>query len=391
MCSVEKMLNGADENQEKKITILVKKVVNDPSSISSFPYSGREGQVACSVANKVYIFGGVEQGQGEEPKETNELITFDIVSSKWSQPQVTGTIPPPRSASSLVAVGTNIYLFGGLSHMSGWFDDIFVFDTLTNSWSILDADGIKPRARDKLQAVAIDTNIYYFGGFGPKSDEAEAADLEGNDDDEDDDDIPEAHDQDGAEFGWFNDLYVLDTVSCRWSQPMQMNLGVPTQRAAHSMCAINRHLIIFGGRDIEERQNDLHIFNVDTRKWLTDLTVTGQVPAPRSFHSMTAIGDKAVLFGGRGRNDQHFDSFDVFDFAKKQWLPVAIEGDKPAARGQHCTVTVGDYIFLFGGSGNFSPETMQCQTFYTDAFFIKTDNFSSSAQSNGLSAGSGDC
>ncbi|XP_059148384.1 kelch domain-containing protein 2-like [Physella acuta] len=375
------MLNGTDNHEE--ITIEIKKVANDALAASGFHYSGREGQIACSVGNKVYIFGGVEQGQGEEPKETNDIIVFDLATLKWSQPQVTGTVPPPRSAASLVAVGTKLYLFGGLSHMSGWFDDIFTFDTTNNSWSILDTEGIKPRARDKLQAVAIDSNIYYFGGFGPKSDEAEAADLEGDDDEEDD--IPEAQDQDGAEFGWFNDLYILDTVTSKWSQPMQLNLGVPTQRAAHAMCAINRHLVIFGGRDIEERQNDLHIFNVDTRKWVMDLNAAGQTPAPRSFHSLTAVGERAVLFGGRGRNDQHFDTFDVYDFVKREWLPVKIEGDKPAARGQHCCVTVGDSIFLFGGSGNFSPETMQCQTFYTDAFLIKTKNFTKeSAHSNGL-------
>ncbi|KAK7011091.1 kelch domain-containing protein 1 [Biomphalaria glabrata] len=382
------MTSSSGTTQCEQITIQVKKINHESSS---FPYSGREGQVACCVGQKVYIFGGVEQGQGNEPKETNEMIVFDMNTLKWSQPDVTGMIPPPRSASSLVAVGTKLYLFGGLSHMSGWFDDIFVYDTVTNSWCILETEGNRPRARDKLQAVVIDTNIYYFGGFGPKSDEAEAADLEGNDDDEEDEeDIPESHEQEGAEFGWFNDLYVLDTVNLKWSQPMHMNLGVPTQRAAHAMCTIGRHLIIFGGRDIEERQNDMHIFNVDTRKWLTDLSVTGQVPAPRSFHSLTAVGNKAVLFGGRGRNDQHFDKFDVFDFGKKEWLPTTIEGDKPASRGQHCAVAVGDSIFLFGGSGNFSPETMQCQTFYTDAFVVKSDKFSSNAQSNGLPTESND-
>ncbi|CAG5120142.1 unnamed protein product, partial [Candidula unifasciata] len=352
------------------IVVHVRKVDGE-GALPTFSYTGREGQVACSVGNKVYIFGGVEQGQGNEPKESNELIVFDLATSKWSQPRIAGILPPPRSAASLVAVGTKLYLFGGLSHMSGWFDDLFVFDTITNSWSIPDTEGNRPRARDKLQAVAIDSNIYYFGGFGPKTDEAEAADLDGEDDDDDEADIPEAHDQDAAEFGWFNDLYVLDTVNLKWSQPMQMNLGVPTERAAHGMCAIGRNLVIFGGRDIEDRQNDLHIFNVDTRKWMTDLQVGGKVPAPRSFHTLTAAGNKAVLFGGRGRDDKHFDTFDVFDIDLKEWVPVTIEGDKPAARGLHCAVAVGDSLFLFGGSGDFSPEIMQCQTFFTDAYLVK--------------------
>lgn len=37
--------------------------------------------------------------------------------------------------------------------------------------------------------------------------------IEDDDDEEEteDADIPEAEEQEGAEFGWFNDLYVLDT------------------------------------------------------------------------------------------------------------------------------------------------------------------------------------
>ncbi|XP_005098914.1 kelch domain-containing protein 2 isoform X2 [Aplysia californica] len=360
-------VNG--DHESGKITVHVEKVANT----SEFPYTGREGQVACSVGNKVYIFGGVEQGQWEEPKETNELLMFDLDTRKWSRPNVSGTLPPSRSAGSFVAVGTSLYLFGGLSHMSGWFDDTFIFDTVTSTWAILETEGTKPRARDKLQAVAIDSKIYYFGGFGPKSDEAEAVDLGADsDDDEEFEDIPESQEQDGAEFGWFNDLYILDTETLKWSQPMQMNLGVPTQRAAHGMCAIGRNLVIFGGRDIEDRQNDLHIFNVDTRKWITDLKVSGDAPAARSFHTLTSVGNRAVLFGGRGRDHQHFSNFDVFDFDKKEWVPTTITGCQPAGRGLHCTVCVGDKIFLFGGSGDFSAQTMQCQTFYSDAFVIET-------------------
>ena len=56
---------------------------------------------------------------------------------------------------------------------------------------------------------------------------------------------------------------------------------------------------------------------------------------------------------------------------KKRWIPVKIEGDKPTARGQHCAVLVDDSLLVFGGSGSFSPETMQCQKFFTDAFLVK--------------------
>ena len=57
-------------------------------------------------------------------------------------------------------------------------------------------------------------------------------------------------------------FFVFVSVAKVWSQPMHMNLGLPSPRAAHAMCSIDRNIYIFGGRDTEKRQNDLHIFNV---------------------------------------------------------------------------------------------------------------------------------
>ena len=45
---------------------------------------------------------------------------------------------------------------------------------------------------------------------------------------------------------------------------MQMNLGVPTMRAAHGLTAVGHNLIVFGGRDPDGRQNDIHIFDTGT-------------------------------------------------------------------------------------------------------------------------------
>ncbi|RUS86758.1 hypothetical protein EGW08_005481 [Elysia chlorotica] len=336
-------------------------------------FSGREGQVACSVAQKVFIFGGVEQGLGDEPKELNDLIVFDLDTSKWSSIKAKGTIPPARSASSLVAVGTKLYLFGGLSHISGWFDDLFVYDTgMFLSFNVHIYMCFLILCPPLLEQLDIEESLIALGEKTKRSKNYIYSKIQFlYDDDEEFEDIPESKEQEGAEFGWFNDLFVLDTETLKWSQPMQMNLGVPTQRAAHGMCAIGRDLVIFGGRDIEDRQNDLHIFNVDSRKWQIDMKTEGLVPGARSFHTLTAFGNKAVLFGGRGRDNQHFDTFDVFDIEQKRWIPVKIEGDKPAGRGQHCAVPVGDSLFVFGGSGNFSPETMQCHKFFTDAFLVK--------------------
>lgn len=42
---------------------------------------------------------------------------------------------------------------------------------------------------------------------------------------------------------------------------MHMNACTVTPRAAHTMCAVAEQLVIFGGRDCESRVNDLHFYD----------------------------------------------------------------------------------------------------------------------------------
>ncbi|XP_076444322.1 kelch domain-containing protein 2-like [Babylonia areolata] len=349
------------------------KVVHVRKAKTEFTFSPREGCVACSAGPKVFLFGGVIQSDHAEPQETNELLVFNTETESWQKVAASGSLPPPRAAASLVAVGLKLYLFGGLSHMTGWFDDLFVFDTENSTWKEVETEGNKPRPRDKLQGVAIGSNIYYFGGFGPKTAPEEMDEDWEDEEEEEEDGIPEAQEQEGAEFGWFNDLFVLDTVNLKWSQPLQMNLGVPTPRAAHGMCAIGSNLYIFGGRDFEDRQNDLHCFDVSTRKWNLELKSEGVVPQPRSFHTVCAAGGQVVVVGGRGRNNCHFADICLYDCEKGQWTQPRLEGVAMEARGQHVAVVVGKVVVVFGGTGEFSSETMQCQRFYTDTLLISTE------------------
>ncbi|XP_022334812.2 kelch domain-containing protein 1-like isoform X1 [Crassostrea virginica] len=295
---------------------------------------------------------------------------------RWEKVAVRGDYPPPRAGSSLVAVGGSLYLFGGISHATGWFDDLYKFDTETNIWSVVKGEGTSPSPRDKLQGVAIGQLIYYFGGFGPKSSGLEEEDEDEEWEDEENGDLPT--DQDGADFGWFNDLYVFDTASDKWSQPMQMNLGVPTARAAHTMCAIGNQLVIFGGKDMEARQNDIHIFNTETKKWNTEMKIRGQKPEARSFHSAVSVGNKLVVIGGRGTQNQHFADVHVFDCESYTWSGVKQGGVVPEGRSQQALGVMEGTVIMYGGTANFCPELNACLKFFTDTFLFNTDSITKS-------------
>ena len=61
--------------------------------------------------------------------------------------------------------------------------------------------------------------------------------------------------------------------------------------------SIGDSIYIFGGRAgtqiDEELMNDLHEFNTKTRRWEA-VETSGDVPCPRSFHRMVALGDKVA-------------------------------------------------------------------------------------------------
>jgi hypothetical protein len=84
---------------------------------------------------------------------------------------VTGTSPSARGAHAMLAVGKDIYLFGGMTQAAGGFaeDLFFRFSTISKEWTMLDAaagvTGTSPSARHAHAMAAVGTDIYLYGGF----------------------------------------------------------------------------------------------------------------------------------------------------------------------------------------------------------------------------------
>ena len=65
---------------------------------------------ACSISNRLYIFGGVDNQQ----KKYNTLYEFNHHTKQWNNVPVYGSVPSARSFLKLIEVGENIVLFGGV-------------------------------------------------------------------------------------------------------------------------------------------------------------------------------------------------------------------------------------------------------------------------------------
>jgi hypothetical protein len=111
---------------------------------------------SARVENKIYLFGGTATSP------SSSIFCYNISTNTTSV--LTETLPYAMSGIGCAAIGTKIYLFGGGTTTTNY-PNILIFDTETET--IADT-GMKVHESTKYgcytSVAAIGTNIYYFGG-----------------------------------------------------------------------------------------------------------------------------------------------------------------------------------------------------------------------------------
>ncbi|KAK7241082.1 dynein light chain binding protein [Aureococcus anophagefferens] len=229
--------------------------------------------------------------------------------------------PSPRSAHTLVIAGEFAYMFGGCDKRRppGPNNELYKLDMSDKSffyWSKVPAGdgGAAPAPRWHHTAhMYNDRTMLVFGGF--------SADKVSR---------------------YFNDLWLYDTKSEKWSQPPpaetvpdQSGLpslkrpwaGVPQPRGAHASTLVGSALMIFGGyggsgfsrRDFA----DLHSLDMETMEW-EEVETTGEPPEARSGHQLLSIEDRQLYVMGGWNSSRQFDDVHVVDLATKAWSQPAM-------------------------------------------------------------------
>lgn len=147
---------------------------------------------------------------------------------------------------------------------------------------------------------------------------------------------------------YFNDLYVFDTVSLRWTKPVVAG-APPSPRRAHTANVFDgHHMIIFGGGNGVGALNDVHTMDcsdltrLEWRKW----ECQGKVPIGRGYHTSNVVDHKLIVIGG---SDGHmsFNDIHVLRLDTKVWYQV--KTDEIHNRLGHTATQVGSYLFVVGG------------------------------------------
>eukprot|EP01119_Soliformovum_irregulare_P001044 TRINITY_DN10789_c0_g1_i1.p1 TRINITY_DN10789_c0_g1~~TRINITY_DN10789_c0_g1_i1.p1 ORF type:complete len:464 (+),score=54.88 TRINITY_DN10789_c0_g1_i1:65-1456(+) len=132
----------------------------------------RTNHAAAAVGDKMYIYGGNYTPVGtadEEYTVLGDLFVLNTTTMTWSEPTTYGTHPGPRTAHTLLAVGSTLYLFGGgiwQPKPDRWikkFNDIYHFDTKRMLWTKIRTSGEIPICSFPI-SFTVHHWIFFFGG-----------------------------------------------------------------------------------------------------------------------------------------------------------------------------------------------------------------------------------
>ncbi|XP_061589229.1 rab9 effector protein with kelch motifs-like isoform X1 [Cololabis saira] len=117
---------------------------------------------SAGVGDRLYVFSGGEAGAA--PVQDSRLHVFDTASSSWSQPATQGRRPAARQGHVVAAVGSRIYVHGGMTG-DKFFNDMHSLDSRTMKWRKVQTRGDVPPGVASHAAVVKDKHIYIFGGM----------------------------------------------------------------------------------------------------------------------------------------------------------------------------------------------------------------------------------
>lgn len=282
----------------------------------------------------------------------------------WSKAPVYGSLPSHGlRAHSVTLVDGIAWIFGGCDDKGCW-KDVWCFNTgewivyatiqcelnegssETMQWSNPSTLGDIPPPCRAHTATLVDRRIVMFGG--------------------------------GESSRYYNDVYVLDTVTRTWShpefpEPPEDSVAPPTippRRRAHTAVLYRGRIWIFGGGNGTQALNDLWTLevgnnaSVERMKW-EQIETKGKKPSTRGYHTANLVGNVMIVMGGSdgkecfsdiwclnlGRSIQVTrDSSSVTSFATTdtlQWSQVKLQ--TAYRRLSHSATQVGSYLFIFGG------------------------------------------
>lgn len=272
--------------------------VSEPATVEGLPTWEQRGVLSVPrddfatavVGDDIWVLGGMT---GDRGTRLDSVEVLDTATGRWRLADT--RVPEGLASFEGVAVGHEIYLFGGLSTRSRATDFAAVLDTRSGRWRRLPA---LPTPRYAHTVTLHDGRIYVIGGDGSQ--------------------------------GPVEQVDVFDPATEAWSTAAPM----PQARGSHDAVSLGEVVYVLGGW-LDAGPSDLvHTYDPAADRW---------EPAPPLPEPVSRAG--AAALDGRLWVSYHELSF-VLDARDQTWSPA-----NPLSVSRHGLgyVPVGDTIYGIGG------------------------------------------
>jgi len=280
------------------------------------------GSAAFVWEDEVYTYGGLAH-EGEFVTNiyrwSGRGACYEVPATA-TDPEV--GLPPGRYGHTAVVHGDLLYVFGGQGQF-GCLNDLWVFDFVACSWTLVDVLGDPPPTRTGHCMCISDNVLFVFGGK----------------------DV-----QPGQDVVIYNDLYGFDLADSEWLT-IDTQWKHPVGGEGCAMAARNSVLYILSPSEtsIEMVLWVLQLSAQGTPRW-TMVARAGQVPSPRTSYLSCVLGSNWIIHGGRVLlQDQVLGDTYVFHFPTGEWARLNPDSDTDP-RFSHAGACVDGALVILHGS-----------------------------------------
>ncbi len=269
-----------------------------------------------SAGKSLILFGG----QDNTPR--NDLWRYSIDEQRWFELTPQGSIPPPRFGHATIydPMRRRLILFGGQA--GGFFSDTWAYDIAANRWTQLAASGAGPSSRYGHSGIydAKRDRLVISHGF--------------------------------TDSGRFDDTWAFSLANNRWTN-ITPSGAKPLKRCLHhgAYDEANDRFYLFGGCSSgfgKCPQDDLWSFDLNANAWKQ--LPSGPPARERYAMAFDSKRGQLLIFGGSGfplLNDTW-----SYDVQRNAWTALTVTGDVPAPRSRVEGVYAEglDAVYWFGGA-----------------------------------------
>lgn len=127
-----------------------------------------KGPFCAAIGMKLYKWSGI----GKSGQKHTAVDVFDPVRESWKQFESRGEIPTANDSGASVAIGNELYTYGGEISKEMRSNELHKLDTATMQWTFLGPkkgrQGEWPSCKTACKMVVVRNKLALFGGYTPK-------------------------------------------------------------------------------------------------------------------------------------------------------------------------------------------------------------------------------